>query len=113
MKPYIKLIETTWLPETFKKGWGNGYVILPKDHPFYGVHYDEINSFVEVHGGLTYSDYEENGHNGWCVGFDTNHLGDTIKEWPYEAVKDQTIKLLNQFIELGNKYTKEQYKELL
>ena len=32
-----------------------GYVGLKPDHPMYGMNYDKVN--VNVHGGLTYSDY--------------------------------------------------------
>lgn len=113
MKPYINLVPNTWLPESFKKGWGNGYVILPKDHPFHGCDYDFLNSFVTVHGGLTYSQSEDNGHDGWSVGFDTAHYADTIERWPYEAVKKEAIDLLEQLIHLGEKYTREEVEQML
>lgn len=31
----------------------NGYVGIPKTHPFWGKHYDNVN--VQVHGGLTFA----------------------------------------------------------
>lgn len=75
-------------------GWGNGYVLLPTNHPFYGIDYDDIN--VRVHGGLTYGQKfdssnffnqikglkyfgdltEENCkkfEGYWMIGFDTAH----------------------------------------
>ena len=49
-------------PELFKGmfeyGWGTGYVLLPHNHPFYGVHYDDLN--ISIHGGLTYGNYFSN-----------------------------------------------------
>lgn len=39
-------------------GWGNGYVSVPKAHPYYGKHYDEL-PFIDVHGDVTYTDYRD------------------------------------------------------
>jgi hypothetical protein len=111
MKPYIKLISSDWIGIT-DKGWGNGYVVLPKDHPFHGFDYDFLSSFVDVHYGLTYARHEDDGHDGWCVGFDTLHLGDTPEKWPREAVKEETMRLLEQFVYLGEKYTKEKVNQM-
>lgn len=113
MKPYIKIVPNTWLSKDYERGFANGYVVLPKDHPFYGFDYDFITSFLDVHGCLTYARYEDNGHDGWCVGFDTLHYGDTAEKWPYEAVKEETMRLLNQLIELGNKYTREDLLQMI
>jgi hypothetical protein len=64
---------TVWRHPTF--GHLCGYVALPKGHPLHEQHYDEINLFVEVHGGLTYADLDkETGE--WVVGFDCSHTGD-------------------------------------
>lgn len=77
-------------------GWGNGYVHLPPEHPFHGVHYDEIP--VDVHGGLTYS---ENENGSWVIGFDTRHHGDTLEKWPMEKVEAETIRLRDQLERLS------------
>lgn len=104
----------------FEYGWGNGYVLLPKNHPFYNIDYDNIN--VYVHGGLTYSNlfkskefskwvenlefdgdvtYENfNFFNDyWMIGFDTSHLGDTEYSCPKSYVMNETISLLNQCLD--------------
>lgn len=95
-----------------EKGWGNGYVIIPKGHFLNGMHYDEIHEKYEqldVHGGLTFSDKVENlkdhwpevkdeDADGWMVGFDTCHYMDNIKKWPKEAVQAEADKLLNQLL---------------
>lgn len=61
-----------------------GYIAIPKGHPFYGKHYDEID--IEVHGGLTFSefsdffkDYEDGNAPYWWIGFDFNHYGDDFE----------------------------------
>lgn len=46
-----------------------GYVTLPKTHPFYYKHYDDIDSKIIVHGKLTYG-------RGGKFGFDCDHSSD-------------------------------------
>lgn len=54
--------------------WGavNGYVRVPDDHPWHGLHYDDEAVDVQVNGGLTFA-------NADWIGFDTLHAGDW---WP-------------------------------
>jgi hypothetical protein len=54
---------------------GNGYVQIPLNHPWHGLHYDDID--VEVHGGLTFN------ADGW-IGFDTAHAFDY---WPEKELR--------------------------
>lgn len=76
----------------------NGYVAIPKGHPYYGKSYDDMD--VRVHGGLTFDgwgggkpmkkeifgkkkDWTLDPENWpdpelWWVGWDTSHLGDFI-----------------------------------
>jgi len=121
MKAIIRKI--TWLDRRFMEfGWGNGYVIIPKDHILHGKDYDHIN--VDIHGGLTFSDLitkdfmkrwneDEQDENSklknedegcWIIGFDTAHPGDSLINWPKEEVKKETENLLNQVLN---------YKEVL
>jgi hypothetical protein len=69
-----------------------GYVGVPEGHKWHGVHYDLPDSYIEVHGGLTFAD--GCGHNAdpargichvpgdgepdnvWWLGFDCAHSGD-------------------------------------
>lgn len=90
-----ELKQNTWMPGY---GWGNGYVILPKDHAFHGVGYDDIP--VTVHGGLTYAKTEPNGD--WMVGFDTCHSGDTAEVCTKEWVEAETLSLKTQLEALAN-----------
>lgn len=101
----------------FDFGWGNGYVLLPYNHPFYGVHYDDIDA--NVHGGLTFSDYFDverfpewvknreiggditmenykNFDKYWMIGFDTAHSGDGLDTCPKSYVMSEATDLLEQ-----------------
>lgn len=51
----------------------NGYVAIPKGHKMWGKGDDVLD--VEVHGGLTYAQLDEE-TDEWVVGFDTNHVMD-------------------------------------
>jgi hypothetical protein len=101
------VVENTWLQRTpmLDIGWGNGYVLLPQDHPWFGKHYDSIS--CDVHGGITLadpvtpSDIDKHGlsphHLGmWCIGFDTCHGGDSLDKWPKSKVIEETYNLYKQ-----------------
>lgn len=88
-------------------GWGNGYVILDDTHPWYEKNYDDINNFVDIHGGLTFSGritkdmipawgLELEDLDKWIIGFDTAHLYDTLQIWSKDAVQREADKLLEQ-----------------
>lgn len=100
------------LPSGTGVGYANGYVAVPKDHPFFGRGYDDVD--VEIHGGLTFScsgskiktdlpetevlegclyDLDE---DWWVFGFDTCHYQDSLENWPREAVIDETLRLKQQ-----------------
>ena len=85
------VIEITWLSLMDGVGWGNGYVSVPKDHPWYGKDYNDIE--VEIHGGLTFS---ESINDEYWIGFDCAHYGDSPESWPRFRVETETISLLNQ-----------------
>ena len=96
-------------------GWGNGYVAIPKGHPFFGMSYDDIQEKydIRVHGGLTFSSdsitgQPEDTKGMWIVGFDTGHINSS-KLFPDEqSVIDETIKLKKQIerYSLGTKINK-------
>lgn len=111
MKSFIK--EKPWAANVgssslLSGGWGNGYVIIPKGHPYHGLHYDEINEHIEIHRGLTFSenasdldDWPEISSDdlgGWVVGFDTIHAGDTLDNCPQSFVEKETERLKQQLI---------------
>ncbi len=39
------------------KGYRCGYVRLPKDHPWHGLGWEDLE--VEVHGGITFAEADE------------------------------------------------------
>ena len=106
MKTFIR--KNDWLPYC-PHGWGNGYVIIPKGHPYHGKHYDDIP--VDVHGGLTFAepanalsdwaDITEEDKEGWVVGFDTAHYGDSLSNWNKIAVANETKELAKQLKKLA------------
>lgn len=88
-------------------GWGNGYVLIPRNHPLHEKHFDEINNHVSVHGGLTFSrmitgkNYKFYGlskrHLGkWMIGFDTGHYMDNMRNCPRGLVLQETYLLKEQ-----------------
>lgn len=96
----------------FDHGYANGYVAVPKDHPYYGKHYDDIED-IDIHGGLTFSEngkwcynnYEdleiiegnkEDLKDCWVFGFDTCHWMDDLGSWPKERVIKETLRLKEQ-----------------
>lgn len=92
------VLENTWCERNrfFDHGWGNGYVGVRKNHPWYGLNYDMIDA--NVHGGLTYSSHYRPGtkqetSDVWWIGFDTAHFGDTLESCSKEYVERQTEKL--------------------
>lgn len=84
-----------------------GYVGVPPGHPWHGKHYDAVYDFegdyLEVHGGLTYSDkcrpdigichVPEPGESDdfhW-LGFDCAHSCDTYPTQPHDFVDQYAI----------------------
>lgn len=77
------------------RGWGNGYVAIPKGHPLWGMRTGSLPPvFNAIHGGVTFSAKSTTHPNEWIFGFDTSHLGDDV-EWTRERVQVETSRLLN------------------
>ena len=74
-----------------------GYVGVADEHPLYNKGYDEV-AHIEVHGGLTFSDFCQPDENEaesichipapgepervWWLGFDCAHSRDGSPKWP-------------------------------
>jgi hypothetical protein len=115
------LVENTWLSKSrlgYDFGWGNGYISIPENHPFHGIDYNILNDYINVHGGLTYSNMcKESNYQkfnlskedvgNWIIGFDTAHTGDSVGEWHIGAVQAETDLLLLQVI-WASKLSKEE-----
>ena len=107
VKIFIKSFEPR-MKQVIPCGWGNGYAIIPRKHPLYGYHYDDIHDLfpsLSVHGGLTFAapvkkvDWPElppHIKSGWVVGFDTAHYGDNPENWTKEDVLIEAFKLKRQ-----------------
>lgn len=74
------------------------YVKLPLDHVFFDKFYDDIP--VYVHGGLTYSEKEE---DGYWIGWDYAHCGDYTsdyvfgdKQWTTDEILDHVEDVIKQ-----------------
>lgn len=96
------------------RGWGNGYVVLPKGHPAHGLDYNDIHDKwdIDVNGGITFAQLIDEGIQSWIdwskgfitnedigawvVGFDTAHYMDDLASWPQEAVFEETQRLREQ-----------------
>lgn len=60
-----------WMIRHNGLGFRCGYVQIPSGHPWFKKHYHNID--VDVHGGLTFSDWLDG--NYW-IGFDCAHYND-------------------------------------
>ena len=97
------------------------YIEIPKDHPFYGVSYIDIedNYNIKVHGGFTYSNdsFLLLDHT-WILGWDYAHCNDysiyaencsflhDLKKWTTEEIieecKDVIIQLMDVKLEMSD-----------
>ena len=114
---HLKKLMKTVPSLKYEFGWGNGYVLLPPSHPYFGLHYDNID--VDIHGGLTLSQSfdantflewtegleidgnitrknYQNFDGYWMIGFDTAHYGDDMIRCSKEYVLEETKSLLDQ-----------------
>lgn len=108
-------ISNAWMEEK-RRGWGNGYVCIPEDHPLFGEDHEMINMELGLYnlgGGLTYSGLSCNFNspekpegNYWIVGFDTNHLGDNMDNCSKEKVEEITQEIKRKIEEYPKKEVK-------
>lgn len=90
----------------FRDGYFCGYVGVPSDHPSYEKEYDEL-SYIDVHGGLTFSEFEVYGVPGTAendrryFGFDCSHASDLNLNFPtsYGVFRDEAF-VTNELINL-------------
>lgn len=118
MNQHINHLNSSGFPsliDSFSAGYANGYVMIPKEHPYYGKSYYEIDG-IDVHGGLTFSDFildnwnaeewldekPEHPEDYWVLGFDTIHAGDNLTNWDRDAVINETLRLKEQLENVVN-----------
>ncbi len=81
-----------------------GYIKVPKEHPAYDKHYDDIK--ISVHGGLTYSNYSNtypltSPKKEYWIGFDAAHYNDAHNwEAGKELLEDMDEKELEKVKEV-------------
>ncbi len=102
--------------------WYCAYVGIPKNHKLWGNSYEELESDIDVHGGITFSEQGSNTPSDiercqrirwpyediWWLGFDFAHGGDYTGKsslgwehhWTLREVIKETNKLANQLEEL-------------
>ena len=89
------------LIEALTKGWGNGYAIIPLEHPRYGDGCLDL----DVHGGITWSAFARDmdwpqllpeERDCWVVGFDTAHAFDTPERCTRAYVRNEAKRLAKQ-----------------
>ncbi|MDE2104647.1 MAG: hypothetical protein KGL39_45850 [Patescibacteria group bacterium] len=91
-----------------------GYVMIPEGHSYFCVHYQELEDYYAVHGGLTFSGVKlpsGDGPEGWWIGFDCAHCDDFELDvddddeysfesrWTIEMVVKEVEHLAQQVIE--------------
>lgn len=85
------------------------YIVSNENDSIYNKHYNDIY-FVDVHGGLTYSEWglgDYIGNDKWVIGWDYAHYGDylpyspseTDKKWTTEEIYENIKDAINDIIE--------------
>jgi hypothetical protein len=100
-------------------GYRCGYVGVPKEHPLHNKHYrGEVESTLNVHGGITYSNgngYPVDGDE-WWFGFDCAHAGDArdynLMSDEHKEFYSSTFKTLDRGIVRSLDYVVEECRDL-
>lgn len=97
------------------------YIEVPRNHPYYGKGYLELDKIFIVHGGFTYAKDFLRLSNGvklvssWFLGWDYAHLGDymgfyedsrikneLLKKWTVEEIILECKKAIKELLEVSN-----------
>lgn len=95
-----------------------GYVGITTEHNLYGVNHSEIESDIDVHGGVTYSgddaSYPVESNLHW-FGFDTAHAGDdpAIGGQPLGYCVEQCEILATQLKRLGDNKKRHKHADVI
>ena len=104
----VKLYSNEW---TGSGDWYCGYVKIPKNNKLYRLNYsrkmpylgfenETIESYFDVHGGITFAGKIPELNNDWLLGFDCAHIGDNpmIQDADYTEIECKN--LIDQIIAL-------------
>ena len=97
-----EVINLLFIDKSEHSTWYCGYVVIPEDHPYYGLDYEEVEDDIDVHGGLTFSGEFED-VDGFLLGFDCAHAGDNPEVQDEEYTLSECMSLVDQIIEIDKK----------
>ena len=91
--------------------WYCGYVKIPKNHnlyelgfrrsmPYLGLGNETIESYFDVHGGITFAARMSDLNNDWVLGFDCAHHGDNTITQDADYTERECKKLIDQIVAL-------------
>lgn len=92
----------------------SGYVKIPENHnlygltcfrnmPYLGLENETIDSYFDVHGGITFAGRISDLNNDWFLGFDCAHFGDNPMIQDEIYVERECKNLIDQIIALEGK----------
>ena len=95
----------------FMDEWYCGYVKIPKNHnlyelgyrrnmPYLGFENETIESYFDVHGGITFAGRILGINNTWFLGFDCAHYGDNTITQDADYTERECKKLIDQIVAL-------------
>ena len=91
--------------------WYCGYVKIPRNNNLYGLRYsrnmpylgfenETIESYFDVHGGITFAGRILGINNTWFLGFDCAHYGDNTITQDADYTERECKKLIDQIVAL-------------
>ena len=94
--------------------WYCGYVKIPennnlyglrysRDMPYHGLENETIESYFDVHGGITFAGRISDLNNDWFLGFDCNHHGDNPMIQDADYTERECKNLIDQIVALEEK----------
>jgi len=120
-----RLVKISVLNIKGNHAWRCGYVGVPEGHSLYDTDYNKLDN-IEVHGGLTFSNYNQRYDEAagvqkyWYLGFDCAHSNDVldtdtkvkynVKDYNYHV--DYPITCDLDYVKCEVKYLAKQIQEL-
>lgn len=93
-------IGLDWNHRCMLSPWRCGYVELKEENK--GLTEDDVECLIDCHGGITFYGTREFYGLGLSIGFDCNHLGDSLETCSLEYCISQCKKIADQLDILAN-----------